>query len=124
MTDDPSPTPRASGEGPLIELLDRFVASNAADRWDMEALARIAELLTTSGDPEEFRRIADRVDEEYFIVPVDDMIAILRRWLAVAPTDPEAKRALGQYLYAHGPDWDDEARELIRQADEAEGRKP
>ncbi len=106
----------------LIELLDQFVATNKAGHWDQELLARIGALLPHGDDPGEFVLIADRAQEEDFIIPVDDMIAILRRWVAIAPTDPNAKRALGVYMYGKASEYDEESQALIREADAAEGK--
>ncbi len=41
------------------------------------------------------------------------MIAILRRWLEVQPMSKQAHLALGSYLLAHGPDWDEEGQRLL-----------
>ena len=99
----------------LIGLLDRYVA---AERDDDDLLGQVRALLPRCADVEAFPVVAARAWDEYFAVDVDTMIAIFRRWLALAPHDRKAKGTLGGYLHAHGPDWDEEARRLLREANE------
>lgn len=40
------------------------------------------------------------------------------------PDDPELLRAAASDLYFHGPDWDDQAAELRRRADQLDGNVP
>lgn len=48
-----------------------------------------------------------------FTMPVESMIDVYRRIIHLAPNDTEIKKSFAQYLFLHGPEWDDEANEII-----------
>ncbi len=98
--------------GLLTKYADGF-AKNAADQALLEEVLR---RLPQTNDPNELRWIADRAWDEYYCVDVDVMVPLLRRWLELDPNSKEAKRALGGYLLAHGPDWDEEGNQLLQEA--------
>ena len=99
----------------LINLLDEYVGS-AIDTNDIERavaiLDEVCRIIPTANDPDELQIIAAGAWDKYFSVNVDVMIAILRRWFAINPSK-ESQHALGSYLLAHGPDWDEEGHELM-----------
>jgi hypothetical protein len=99
----------------LLDQYARAFDQGAPDASLLEAAAKAAAQTT---DPEVFRAIAGQLWDRYYVVDVDTMIGVLRRWLEVEPRSAEAKRALGSYLLAHGPDWDEEGRGLLAEARE------
>jgi len=100
----------------IISLLDRYAEEFNHGTPDATVLDEIRRRLPTASDPQEFRHIADNAWDKYFSVDVNTMIDLLRHWVAIDPQSKEAQRALGSYLLAHGPDWDDEGHRLLAQA--------
>ncbi len=96
----------------LTEYARRFSRNEAGSAL----LEQVVQLLPQTTDPEEFRTIAPHLWDEYFCVDAEVMIQVLRRWLEIEPSSKEAKRVLGSYLLAHGPDWDDEGTRLLAEA--------
>jgi hypothetical protein len=107
------PTTQAKVLGRLLdEYSENFNKLGASD----EALLKdILNQVPLTNDPEEFRLIANQVWDKYFCVDAEVMTKILRRWLEIQPHDKEARVALANYLLAHGPDWDEEANQLLHE---------
>ena len=101
----------------LVVLHERYV-EKLKEGVDDEALAsEIVQLIPQVNDPRQIEYIAKRLYDEYeLIVHVDNIIALLRRWMELEPSSNDAKRTLGYWLYLHGPDWDEEAKRLMVQA--------
>jgi len=97
----------------LLDLLDAYAETFHQGSADDSLLTELDSLLLTLQDPGEFPIVWERAWDEYSCVPVDNMIRILRRWLEINPRSRVARLSLGSYLLAHGPDWDEEARELL-----------
>jgi len=97
----------------LIKYADEF---NQGAPPDPTLLEEVRNKLPEVSDPREFQRIASDLWDRFFCVDVDLMIEVLRRWLEIEPGSTEAQRALGSYLLAHGPDWDEEGHRLLAQA--------
>ena len=104
----------------LDSLLDKYAEEFNQGTPDTTVLDEIRRRLPTVNDPQEFQSIADDAWDKYFSVDVDVMIAVLRRWLEIDPFSREARRALGSYLLAHGPDWDEEGHRLLAQINSKE----
>ena len=103
-------------ETSLLFLMDEYV-----DRFNDESLTdQVKERVRSAASREDnrsvFREIAVELWGKYSCVDVDLTITILRRWLAIEPNSQEAKRCLGTYLLAHGPDWDVEGTRLLEEA--------
>jgi len=100
-----------------VQLLDKYAEDfNAGKSPDPNLLLEVRGRLPEVTNPQQFRFIASNLWERYFCIDVELMIAVLRRWLEIEPGSEEAQRALGSYLLAHGPDWDDEGQRLLLQA--------
>ena len=98
----------------LVPLLDKYAQEfNTGNPPDPTLLVEARRRLPEVKDPQEFQFIASNLWERYFCIEVDLMIALLRRWLEIEPGRVEAQRALGSYLLAHGPDWDNEGHRLL-----------
>ena len=63
--------------------------------------------------PSLLRRIAL---ENLFKLPVDSLIETCRRFVEIERS-AENLEFLADYLYLHGPDWDEEAGELLQEAE-------
>ena len=64
--------------------------------------------------------IEDALDiDEKYTMPVDLMIATYRKLLSLK-RDPATLREFAYYLLAHGPDWDEEAENMLSEAKKAE----
>ena len=75
--------------------------------------------LAACTDPDAVERIT-RMDEGTLIMlPIDSGIATHRRLLALKRT-PTFLRDFARYLLLYGPFWDDEAEDLLNEADEME----
>lgn len=107
----------SSPETELVLVLDRYVARFNSDSIDEPLKKTVAEVASRTRDGNAFRVVADRMWTEYSCVDVLIMAKVLRAWLEVEPGSKAAKRALATYLLAHGPDWDNEAQELLRQCE-------
>ncbi len=106
----------------LASLLDDYARGFLEGTADPTLPEKVAALLSAANDVTEFRRIGARVFEEGFLcIPVDTMIGVLRRWVALDPGNAEARRVLGSYLLMHGPDWDEEGRRLLADAKRGKG---
>jgi hypothetical protein len=101
----------------LANLLDQYSETFDKHGNSDEALLKdILHQVPLTDDPEEFHLIANQVWDKYFCVDPKVMAKILRRWLEIQPHNKEARVALGNYLLAHGPDWDEEANQLLHEA--------
>jgi hypothetical protein len=101
----------------LVPLLDNYCETfDKVGIIDEVLVQKILTQVPLATDPEEFRLIASQLWDKYFCVDSDLMVCILRRWLEIEPQSREAKLALGNYLLAHGPDWDAEANRLVQEA--------
>lgn len=101
----------------LVQLLDKYAEEfNKGNPPNPTLLAEVRRRLPEASDPEEFQLIASNAWDRHFCIDVELMITVLRRWLEIEPGSKEAQRALGSYLLAHGPDWDDEGHHLLSQA--------
>jgi len=101
----------------LGRLLDQY--SDDFDKLGSSNETLVKDILNQvplTNDSEELRLIAGQIWDKYFCVDPEVMIKILRRWLEIQPDNKEAKLALGNYLLAHGPDWDEEANQLLQDA--------
>jgi hypothetical protein len=103
-----------SGGLRLIDLLDEYSRRFETQGVDSALKERIATASAKESDADVFRRVSAAAWDKYSCIDVELMIALLRRWLVIAPDSMEARQALGSYLLAHGPDWDTEANELIQ----------
>lgn len=97
----------------LLTSLETYVRCFEDDKLDSTARAAVVDAMNGESRPEVYRIIADNFWGRFFVVEVDLAILILRKWLSIDPTNNEAKKALGTYLFAHGPDWDQEAYALL-----------
>ena|ERR1700730_8007294 len=100
----------------LLPLLDKYADEFNKGTPDPTLLDEVRRRLPEVRDSQEYQSIAGMAWDKYFCVDVDLMIALLRRWLEIEPGSKEAQGALGSYLLAHGPDWDDEGNRLLSQA--------
>jgi hypothetical protein len=101
----------------LAPLLEEYVRRFWQGDADSALPEKVSALLPTLTDVTELRRIGARVFEEGFLLlPVGTMVAVLRRWVELDPHNAEARRTLAGYLLMHGPDWDEEARRLLAEA--------
>jgi hypothetical protein len=109
----PTTQPKALGR-----LLDEYSENfNKLGVSDEALLKEILNQVPLTTDPEEFRLIANQVWDKYFCVDPEVMATILRRRLEIQPHNQEARVALANYLLAHGPDWDEEANQLLHEED-------
>jgi hypothetical protein len=98
----------------LAALLDDYAHRFWQGAVDESLPTTVAAMLPKVHDVDEFRAIGRHVFEERFLcIPVDTMIGVLRRWVALDPNNAEARKTLGSYLLMHGPDWDEEGRRLL-----------
>lgn len=97
----------------LILLLDQYVDQHRTGTLDAATQRGLLDALDQESSSVVFQLIATDMWDRYSPVDVDVMIAILRKWIAVEPASREAKRSLGSYLLAHGPDWDQEGAALL-----------
>lgn len=102
---------------PLIRLLDEYVEKFNEDRLDVQFKNVVLSVLPDEDSPAVFGQIAADAWDKYSCVDVELTISILRRWLAIEPDSAEAKRSLGSYMLAHGPDWDAEGKTLFEEAE-------
>ena len=98
---------------PLTRLLDDYVDKFGEDSLDDQFKKHILAALPDEDDPKVLGQIAADVWDKYSCVDVELVISILRRWSAIEPDSADAKRTLGSYMLAHGPDWDDEGKALL-----------
>ena len=101
---------------PLLALLDEYVERFNAGTVDSFVKSAVLDALEKQASPEVFRVISIDIWEKYSVVDVNLAIQVLRKWLHLEPSSQEAKRTLGSYLLAHGPDWDQEGRALLEAA--------
>lgn len=99
----------------IIALLHEGENVNHAD-WE-EAVSQYMTYLNQSTDVSEIKEAAQEYG--WTDLTTDLHIATSRRLVAVERS-PDNLRLLANVLGAYGPDWDDEAAELNREADERE----
>lgn len=101
----------------LVGLLDQYSETfEKLGTTDETLLKEILKIVPLTNDSEQFHWIASQVWDKYFCVDAEVMAKVLRRWFELQPHNKEARVALGNYLLAHGPDWDEEANELLHEA--------
>ena len=100
----------------LIRLLDDYVKEFNEERLDDRFTNAVLAALPGVNNPAVFGQIAADAWDKYSCVDVELMILILRQWLEIEPDSAEAKRSLGSYMLAHGPDWDSEGNALLEEA--------
>ena len=102
----------------LVELFDEFVEQNKQGNFDESLLKQISNLTPLVEDAKQFRRIEKRLWSSVVYCEVLTTIALLRRWLEIEPDSKRAEAALGTFLLLHGPDWDEEAHQLLKKANQ------
>ena len=101
----------------LFKVLDAFDSSNE----DLVSImSQFESSLVDCGNPEEREKII-RMNEYSLLLPPDLGIVVYRRLLELKRT-PKLLRDFAFYLLMYGPFWDDEAEELLKEADVMEGK--
>lgn len=107
----------------LMDALDNLLKlynTPGTSNDDLEVAMKQYEVsLATSTDSGEIERITRLNEGTLITLPIDSGIAIYRRLLKLKRT-PKLLRDFAYYLRLYGPFWDDEAEELLKEADEME----
>ncbi|VTR96980.1 hypothetical protein [Tuwongella immobilis] len=104
----------------LLDALRTYVDRFHAGTLDAGVKSTVVNALKTEERTRIYQEVADNIWDLYLILDVDLAVLILRKWMHLDPDSREAKRALGSYLLAHGPDWDEEGKSLLSDTSDGE----
>lgn len=83
-------------------------------REQQEAKERIIAAVPQTTDPLELKRVIE-FEEATMCMSVPNMFPIYKRLLELEP-EPQHVLAFAHFLFIYGPDWDDEATEMVHMA--------
>jgi hypothetical protein len=103
---------------PLLDALNAYVRHYTAGTITGVVKSSVMDAMNQEQRQSVYAEIAEKIWDLYSVIDVDLAVLILRKWLSIDPGSREARRALGSYLLAHGPDWDQEGYQLLEDAQE------